>query len=220
RGIEELKDVLRRAVDWDLLGRTTRPDLFQAIRENIDQHRSSGDAVILFDRLENELVQAKSHLWDSGALNSVVKHLSMQGLVSDTRLASGERALVLKVPEVERYAGSLIVLARNNPRRVPAIEAESLISPHANFPGIERDVRLDPLSERVVIECVVQLLLQHGICFRHQGLLIFPSLFPVTESNTIDDATYGASIYYDFSGAIDNIYASLVTRLALSDTFG
>src|SRR5262249_31095601 len=58
------------------------------------------------------------------------------------------------------------------------------------------------------------------ICFRHQGLLIFPSLFPVTESNTIDDATYGASIYYDFSGAIDNIYASLVTRLALSDTFG
>ncbi len=220
RGIDELREALRAAINWPLLSRTVRPDLFQKIREEIERVSLLGEAVILFDALVSRIMRSQSAQADIAAVDLVVQQLSMQGLLAETTLASGERALVLKVPEVERYAGSLIVLARNNPRLVPALEAETLVSHRSALPGISADSRLDPLAERVVLECVVQLLLQHGICFRHQGLLIFPSLFPITESTSDDDATYNASIYYDFSGAIDNIYASLVTRLAMSGTFG
>ena len=63
-------------------------------------------------------------------------------------------------------------------------------------------------------------MLEHGICFQHEGLLIFPSLFaPAPEAA---DATlpHAVSLYYDFAGAIDNIYASLVAWLVLARDFG
>jgi len=64
------------------------------------------------------------------------------------------------------------------------------------------------------------LLVEHGICLRHAGLLIFPSLFRVTEKNSPETFRHTASLYYDFTGAIDNIYASLVAWLVIVKKFG
>ena len=61
-----------------------------------------------------------------------------------------------------------------------------------------------------MLECVVQLLLEHGICLKHEGLLIFPTLFPATATEDKADINHTVSLYYDFTGAIDNIYGSLV----------
>ena len=89
-----------------------------------------------------------------------------------------------------------------------------------SFPGISEEERLKPLQERSVLECVIQLLLEHGICLKHEGLLIFPALFPPTAAVDDTDSTHTVSLYYDFSGAIDNIYSSLVVHLAHSGRFG
>jgi hypothetical protein len=89
-----------------------------------------------------------------------------------------------------------------------------------SFPGIKDEERLKPLQERSVLECVMQLLLEHGICLKHEGLLIFPALFPSTATEDGANITHTVSLYYDFSGAIDNIYSSLVVRIALSGRFG
>ena len=71
-----------------------------------------------------------------------------------------------------------------------------------------------------MLDCVIELLLQHGLCLRHEGLLIFPSLFQPTQSDPGTALSHASSLHYDFSGPIDNIYASLITSLAISRRFG
>jgi small GTP-binding protein len=218
RGIKELGDSLVKEIDWDALSKTTRLALFQRISDKIQEKTKSGEVVTLYSELERE-ISSEGQDYDPDTMNAVVRQLSLQGLVVDTRLATGQRALVLQVGEVERYAGSLIVEARNNPRGVPAVEAQS-VTTMKSFPGIRDEDRLQPFQERIVVECVVQLLLERNICLAHEGLLIFPSLFKFTESENPLERPATASLYYDFSGAIDNIYTTLIVRLSLSDGFG
>lgn len=218
RGVQGLGEAIVRAIDWDTLSQTTRLTLFQRISDKIEEKSKIGQVVMLYDDLQNE-VRAEETDYDPDAMNAVVRQLSLQGLIVDTRLVSGERALVFQIGEVERYAGALIVAARNNPREIPAIEAQSITTMKA-FPGIEPGQRLSPLQERIVVECVVQLLIERNICLVHEGLLIFPSLFKIGEHEQADVLPPTASLYYDFTGAIDNIYTTLIVRLALSGGFG
>lgn len=218
RGLRELGKSIVRAIDWSTLSKTTRLLLFQKIRDKIEFKTGQGHVVMLYSDLEDE-IRSEEPDYTPESMNIVVRQLSLQGLIVDTRLASGERALVFQVGEVERYAGSLIVEARNNPRGIPAIEARQIAS-FKCFPGIEESERLPPFQERIVVECVVQLLIERNICLVHEGLIIFPSLFKETEREKPDETPPSASIYYDFSGAIDSIYTTLIVRLSLSDGFG
>jgi len=216
RGLEALKAAIAQALDWERLGKISRPDLFQQIRDEIEQKREAGQVFLLYDELERSLQRQHPALFDPQAIEAVVEQLSLQGLIADACLASGKRALVLQIEQIERYAGSIIIAARNHPRGVPAIEVRRLASSNMVFPRIKEEERLPLPQEHVVLECVVQLLLEHGICFHHEGLLIFPSEFQPTEQEGSELLPQATSLYYDFSGAINNIYASLVTSLAIS----
>jgi GTPase SAR1 family protein/predicted MPP superfamily phosphohydrolase len=207
-------------LEWDNLTRTSRPAFFQHVRERVEAYRKRGDAVLLYDDLRRELA-AENHLdYDEARVNTVVRQLCEQGYIAETRLATSERALVLQIGDAERYAGSLILAARDNPRGTPALEQAVVATARMVFPNFKEGERLAPQNERIVLECVAQLLIEHGLCLEHQGLLIFPSLFKYEPPHDEREALRGVSLYYDFTGAIDNIYAALVTRLALGQTFG
>jgi hypothetical protein len=94
-----------------------------------------------------------------------------------------------------------------------------VLSSSMDFVGLKADQRLGRSDERTVIECVVRLMVERGICFDHQGLLVFPTLFSdlAEREGTLPPS---APLYYDFNGPIDNIYAALVARLAVSERFG
>lgn len=219
RGLDELRGAIAQNIDWDLLAKTSRPEFFQRIRTGIEEARDRGEVVLLFTDLANRLGKGEASA-DHEAIETVVEQLAIQGLIADTQLGSGERALVLQVAEIERYGGSLILAARNNPRGVPAVEERTIASRSMIFPRITPAERLPWLQERVVLECVVELFLKHGISLRHEGLLIFPSLFVATERSERSDPQFSISLYYDFTGAIDNVYSSLVAKLSLSERFG
>lgn len=220
QGIPELKAALTQAIDWDGIEKVSQPELFQRLRQQIQRLREARRVVLTFTELENELRRDAREAFDPLALQSVVAHLARQGLIADTRMADGTRALILDVEQVERYAGSLILAARDNPHGVPAIDMAKLQSPSSHFPRIKAEERLRRDQELIVLDCVAQLLLEHGLCMRHEGLLIFPSLFQFTQDETGADFPHAVSLLYDFSGAIDNVYASLVTSLAISQRFG
>lgn len=129
-------------------------------------------------------------------------------------------ALVLRIEEVERYAGSLIIAAKQNPRGVPALELRVIAREKFILPGIPDIERLPREQEKPVLECTVQLMLEHGICFQHEGLLIFPSLFAPASEGSDSKLLHSVSLYYDFAGAIDNIYASMVAWLVMAKEFG
>jgi len=203
-GIEALRTAIAQQIDWQALSQTTRLRLFQRIREAIAQRRNAGEVVLLYSELAEHIRKVEPEDFHAESLNAVVRQLAHQGVLVDTNLATGERALVLQIGYIETYAGSLIRVARSNPRGVPAIEISEALF-RMSFPGIKDEERLKPLHERSVLECVMQLLLEHGICLKHEGLLIFPALFPSTATEDGANITHTVSLYYDFSGAIDNI---------------
>jgi small GTP-binding protein len=222
-GIDELRAAISQALDWSTIARISRPELFQTIRDKIEQHRRQGQVILFYSDLEDYIYQNAVQEFDrleAIAVNDVVNQLALQGTITDTKSTSGERVLVLKIDEVERYAGSVIIAARNKLNGVPALEEQLLASPQMPFPGIKQQERLSRLEERTVLECIVQLLIQYGICLQHEGLLIFPALFQPTEKEGAEIIPHSISLYYDFSGAIDNIYSSLVTKLAISEYLG
>lgn len=227
RGIAELCIAISEALDWNSLAKTSRPELFQTIRDEIEKRRKDKEVVLLYSELEEYIRQKESEKpdssvkYDAQAVDAVVNQLAVQGAITDTQLSSGERALVLQIGEIERYAGSIIIAARNNLSGIPAIEEQLIASSRMTFPGIKQEERLARLHERIVLECIVQLLIQYGICFQQEGMLIFPALFQPTEQDGVGATVpHSISLYYDFSGAIDNIYSSLIVLLTISERFG
>ncbi|HEX8825794.1 MAG TPA: metallophosphoesterase [Archangium sp.] len=220
RGISELKHQLARTIDWENIERVSRPRLFQRIRQHLQRLRQAGRVVLLLADLQEELREGADGPIDPEALRIVVAQLSRQGLVADTWLADGTRALILEVEQVERYAGSIVLAARDNPHGVPAIDVATVMSPEMSFPRIPQKERLRRDQELMVLDCVIQMLLQHDLCLVHQGLLIFPSLFQPLQQDAGPGFTHAVSLCYDFSGPIDTIYASLIALLAMSQRFG
>lgn len=219
RGVPELCEAIAGALEWERLAQTRRPELFQRIQDEIESHRNMGKAVLYPMDLERSILEKFPDLYEPNAVESVTEQLAMQGVVAVAHLSSGESVIVLQVHDIERYAGSLVISATHNPHGVPALEERMIASPNFGYPGIEEKDRLPRGQELVILECVVQLLIEHGLCFRHEGLLIFPSLFHATEQAG-RAVSHSISLYYDFSGAIENIYASLVAWLVVGKEFG
>jgi small GTP-binding protein len=55
RGIDTLRAAIAQAIDWSELSKTTRPRLFQRIREVISEWQQRGDVVLLYSELERQL---------------------------------------------------------------------------------------------------------------------------------------------------------------------
>ncbi len=220
RGIGELCELIAVAIDWDALGKTSRPELFQRIRDEIETRRKQGEVVLSIRDLLHSLATSGDTDQAEAAVKAVTEQLAVQGLVALSKVSTGEPVMVLQVQEIERYAGSLILAARNNPRGVPALELRAIAQERFHFPEIAENERLPQEQERPVVECTVELMLEHGICFQHEGLLIFPTLFDPAPDTADGKLPHAVSLYYDFAGAIDNIYASLIAWLVLAKEFG
>jgi len=179
-GIPGLRQALARRIDWTGLAQTRRPALFQRVRDAVERLRSQGEVTLPLADLRAQVRRADPDDYSERAVDQVVDQLARQGAIADTRLASGERVLVLQIGEIERYAGSLLFAAKANQRTrgVPILDEAEITEPDVEFPRIPRPERLLPSRERVVLEYVMELLIERGICLRQPGLLVFPSLFP------------------------------------------
>jgi WD40 repeat protein len=220
RGVDALREVIAGAIDWSF-DRTTRPELFQRIREELDARRATDEIVVPLLTFNEDLRTRFPTLFEDDAARAVTDLLAGQGLLFKTRLKAGDEALILRVDVVEQYAASLIVLARDNPRGVPAFPEADLGTRRKALPGIKASKRLKWAGERPVLECVAELMIRHRVCFRHQGVLVFPTLFPEAPTEAeAEKLPHAVSLWYDFTGAIDNAYASLVAGLMVLRPFG
>lgn len=219
-GIANLGKAIARAIDWNAITTTTRSQLFHRIRNHIERRRRARRMVIPFDELEELVRQHEGADIEAGAVAAVVQQLARQGLIADARLGDGSRMVILEVEQVERYAASLILAARDNPRGVPALELASVVSADMSFPRIAASDRLPRDQELVIVECVIDLLIKSGICFRSGRLLIFPALFRSQGLDDSDGTGHAVAIAYDLIGPVDAIYSSLVCWLALGQGLG
>lgn len=174
REIAGFRDALAGALDWENLAKTSRPELFQRIRDEVELMREAGDVVVLVADLKTSVREnrtlaeppkkpASRRLWEfwrrkvgdaetaatlqaihfgDAAFGAVTDQLARQGVIVKTKLKGGDDARVLQLPVIERYAASLIVAARDNPRRVPALETSELGSPSISLPGMTDEDRV------------------------------------------------------------------------------
>jgi small GTP-binding protein len=217
-GVANLRDELHRAIDWGSIAVTSRPISFQLTRDLLSKARQDGECVVYFDGLVKRLAKVGVSI-SPAELETTLAHLAREGQIVDLRLQSGDRVIVLRVDALSRYSGSLVQAARTNARGVPVLEQDRVLAKGMVFPGIADGERLDRAQEKTVLECAVRLMIERGTCFDHQGLLIFPTLF-VEGAAREETLPPSAPVFYDFNGPIDNIYASLVARLAVSGKFG
>ena len=117
RNVNQLRQRIAASLDWDRLAKTSRPELFQRIRDHVEERRKRGEMVVLLEDIKGAIKEAHSKIYEETAVEAVVEQLATQGMIAQLRLAGGEKAVVLQLPVIERYAGSLIVAARNNPPR-------------------------------------------------------------------------------------------------------
>lgn len=215
-GVQVLIKQVLESIPWDQLPRTTTPRLFQVIRELLLNHKEKGSALISNDMIHNQVCKRYTERSVTQAdIDTVVNLLQARGLVY--RLDPTPRlSLVLLRPElINQYASSIIRAARDHPRGIGAISEQKVIRADLAFTGVER---LNAWEEKDVLESTVELLIQHDLCFREMGLLVFPSQINITRPASTEEHP-PVEVTYQFSGSIEAIYASLVVRLSHTDYF-
>ena len=215
-GVEILRQHVLANIPWDKLPRITTPRLFQDIREFLLEQKEAG---ITFTTMKQIWKGIKKKYTGKKAtqeeINAVVGLLQGRGLVHRIE-PSPQFSLILLRPElINQYASSIIQAARNDFRGIGAISEREVICSKLPFSGFER---LGPYEEKIVLESTIELFIQHDLCFREMGMLIFPSQLRITRPYSINDHP-PSEVTYEFSGSIEAIYASLVVRLSYTDYF-
>jgi len=71
-----------------------------------------------------------------------------------------------------------------------------------------------------VLDAVVELLQSHELCFRSQGLLIFPTAVQLERVQPLSDLENPVAVHLEVSGPLKNVYAAIVVHLRRTRSFG
>lgn len=215
-GIDGLKRELSALIDWERIGRETKLKVFQDVYERVAKARESGD--ILFDvEAERGRLGAES----AGDFEQAVRSVAERGLAVEVESLGGRRVLILRIDHIERYAGAVILAAKANLRSMPAIEEASLFDPARVFAHIDTADRVADIGTRLVLmQAVVQILIEKSVCMRSQGLLIFPSEYWSERPADAGDLPHRVAMHLEFTGPVNNLYASTVCQVERCERFG
>ncbi|HLI88570.1 MAG TPA: TIR domain-containing protein [Ktedonobacteraceae bacterium] len=214
RGIAELAEAIRQAIDWDLLPKATSTELFRRIKDFLVRLKEAGyqlqSASNLYRFLINEPGEQPQDL--RAQFDTCLGLLEAQGLLR--RLSFGE--LVLLQPELlDAYASALVNAVRADPEELGSIGEATVLE--GNF-ALPPEVRLaDRGDERLLLLAMVEDLLRYEIALREGDYLVFPSEVMRRDVRSLDPP--GKTIIFTFEGPVLNIYATLAVRLSHSGIF-
>jgi WD40 repeat protein len=225
-GLDELLRRMKESIPWEQKTATVTTQTFKRIKDYVLGLKESGHGKEVLVGTEDlrERLQKTDNRWFFTDIEMItaIKHLSNYGYIRVLRTAKGEERVLL-VPELlNNLAASFVLEARRNPRGLGSLEERLL---HA---GDYRFRELDGLTKQdrdTLIRATAQLFLQHNICFREtdplggQSYLIFPELINLKKPLAKDERTVVDGVSYTVSGAVENIFASLVVLLGYTQTF-
>ena len=144
--------------------------------------------------------------------DTVIGHAQAQGLV--WRFSFGD--FVLLQPEIlNDYASAIVRAARKHPNGLGTVCDQEVLQANIDFEDLIRLSNLE--TERSLLHAVVELLLDRQAALRESGQLVFPSKF--NRKLPQYPKPPARQVAYKFSGAVEEIYATLVVRLFYSGAF-
>jgi len=215
-GCDELREAIIRHIPWDEIPWTASPRIFKLLKEQIVKLKDEGLVLLRVVELKQQLeMRLSGERFTLDELRAVVGLLAGPGVV--WQLEFGD--FVLLQPErVNAYAAAVIRSVRAHVEEIGSINEEDVLAGELDYQDMKR---LPRDEEQIVLRAMHQTFVEHGLCLRERAevgtLLVFPSYFkrerPELEGHP------AVFVSYQFSGPLDEIYATLVVRLHHTPTF-
>lgn len=216
-GCKELHALLCRSIPWDRIPVCTSTRLFQEVKKVVLSLRNDPQALWTMSELQMLLNKRIPDVeFSDDILHTLVALLENCGALS-VLLSCATPAVLLKPEWLAVYAQTVVRTIRAESSDLGRIPLEWITDGRLRFEMIDRSggvisiSRLRPHEERMVLREMQMLLEEHGICFRLQGSLVFPSLCalqPVTPK-----AAHAPGVVFSIKGRMEIIYSAVIVQL-------
>jgi small GTP-binding protein len=225
-GLDELVKRMRAAIRWDKRPTTVTTQTFKRIKNYVLELKEAPtpekaifSPVELRARLEQEYPAAE---FIDDELLTAVRHLSNHGYLAQLCTSRGEPRILLAPVLLNNLASSIVLEARRNPRGLGALEEQQVLTGGYHFPEL---AQLSAEEREVLLDSAIVMFLAHSVCFREtdpltmHSYLVFPELINLKRPMVADEQPIEEGAAYTVSGAVENVYASLVVLLGYTSTF-
>jgi GTPase SAR1 family protein len=242
-GLEQLTQRMKDLIVWEGKPATVTTLTFKRIKDYVlelkenqvalkgtkvhapELKESQGERQVIVNQqdLRDRLRQnAADWQFTDAEMMTAVGHLENYGYVRRLRTSKGDQRILL-VPELlNNLAASFVLEARRNPKGLGSLEEKRLLT--GEYPFRELD-GLSPTERDTLLDSAVLLFMEHHVCFREtdpltgQSYLVFPELINLIKPALGDEKPTEDGTAYTVTGAVENVYASLVVLLGYTRTF-
>lgn len=215
-GCSILKDAIIKNIEWQKIPWTASPRIFKLLKEAVLKLRDEGKVLLRMSELKQQLeMRLSGNAFTVDQLRAVIGLLAGPGVV--WQLEFGD-FILLQPERINAYAAAVIRAVRSHTDEIGCILEELVLTGQIDYQDMKR---LPSPEEQIVLRAMHQTFIEHGLCLRQMTeagpLLVFPSYFK-RERPDLERHPLPFVSYY-FSGALDEIYATLVVRLHYTSAF-
>jgi small GTP-binding protein len=226
RGLEKLVQTMKDLNLWEDKAATVTTITFKRIKDHVlelKENRAEKHVIVSLQELRQQLEQKETN-WQftEAEMMTAVGHLENYGYVKRLRTTKGEQRILLAPELLNNLAASFVLEARRNPKGLGSLEDRQLFA--GEYPFRELD-GLSPDEREILLDSAVLLFLEHHVCFREtdpltsQSYLVFPELINLKKPMLENEEPTEDGMTYTVTGAVENVYASLVVLLGYTQTF-
>ena len=225
-GIEELIQQMQDLIPWEAKPATVTTEIFKRIKDfvlDLKENSRRRKVILTKEELRRRL-EKTYHRWkfSDDEMLTAVGHLANHGYVTRLKTSQGEPRILLAPELLNNLAASFVLEARRNQKGLGSLEEQRLLSGGYKFLELEK---LTEAEKDILLDSGAVLFLEHNICFREtdplngRTYLVFPELINLKKPLIADDAPTEDGVAYTVSGAVENVYASLVVLMGYTQTF-
>ena len=225
-GIDELVERMQALIPWQAKPATVTTTTFKRVKDYVLELKedASWEQVVVSPEELRRFLETTDADWQftDAEMLTAVGHLENHGYVKRLRTSRGETRVLLLPELVNNLAASFVLEARRNPRGLGSLEEKQLLAGEYAFRELEA---LPPKERDVLLDAAALMFLEHNVCFRETSpltsasYLVFPDLINLKRPILEDDKPTADGVSYTVSGAVENVYASLVVLLGYTRTF-
>jgi GTPase SAR1 family protein len=216
-GIDELRERIRKSIEWDQLPSTTSSWDLKLVNDFLLEQKRAGKVLVSEEELFREFNESQHAQLSNELFSSALFCLETRGSLK--RLSFG--GLTLLQPEVlDTYASAIVIAAKEEPAGLGVIAEEAVAECISRLDGGVRVA--SEWQERLVLIATVEEMLRSEIALREPAfagnVLVFPSqLSREREPHQFESKV--PAVVFDFEGATQTVYATLIVRLSQSGLF-
>ncbi len=224
-GIGDLIELMRGSVRWDVRPVTVTSQTFKWIKASVlglKEGQRADEAILSPEQLRNHLKRDDTRRFDDAEMLAAIGHLVNHGYVALLRTSRGESRVLLAPDLLNNVAASIVLEARRNPQGLGSLEEYRVLAGDYAFPELHG---LSAANRDVLLDSAIAMFLKHNVCFRETDplssrvYLVFPELINLKQPAVQNAQPLDMGATYRITGAVENVYASLVVLLGFTGIF-